>query len=101
MRYHDDVLPLDINLQVHGNCGSAVGLGTRAVRMGSQEVDGEGEGKVADEVCQEDKSAGGDADEDRRRGEGGEVSRNLGGDAGDTAGDLVLTPQNPLDVGLH
>ena len=95
------MLALDINLQVQGNRGSAVGLSTGAVRLGSDEIDGEGEGQVTDEVGQEEKSASGDAEEDRRRREGMEVSRNLRGDVGDTAGDLVLTPQNPLYVTLH
>ena len=95
------MLPFDISLQIQGNRGSAVGLGAGAVGLDPDKIDGEGEGEVADEVGQEEKSAGGDADEDRRRREGIEVGRNLEGDIKDTTGDLILTPQNPLYVGLH
>lgn len=90
----------DVELQVGRNLGAAIGLGTGAVGLGADEVDGDGEADVASQVGEEEKGAGGDADEDRRVGEVREVGGDLGGEVGDSGGDLVWGPKDGLYVGV-
>ena len=53
----------DVELQIGGDDRPAVGLGGGAVGLGADEVDGDREVEAADEVGDEEESAGGDADE--------------------------------------
>lgn len=85
-----------VELQVGGNPGGPIGDGPGAVGFGADKIDRDGEAEVPGQVGEEEKSTGGDADEDEGLGERGVVGGDLGGELGDSGGDLVRGPQNTL-----
>lgn len=76
--YQDDVLVRDVQLQVEWNPGRSIGDCTRAIRIGSDEIDGDGKVDSPDEIGQEEASTGGYSDENRRIWVAGELRGNLG-----------------------
>ena len=102
--YQYNVLSLDINLQVKRELGGPSGDGTGAVGIGANEINGDGKVDVSYEVSQEEKSSGGHANEDRWWwvwiGGATEIGGDLGGQVADAARDLVLVPQDSLNVRL-
>lgn len=91
-RYQNYVLVLDIDLQVRRDSRSAIRVSTETVGFNPNKVNRNWKVDVTDQVGEEDESSGGDADEDRRRRECGEVERDSGGDVGDSSRNLVLVP---------
>lgn len=72
----------NVHLQVKGDGGGPTGLRAGAVGVGADEIDDRGQVHLPHQVGHEEESAGGDGDEDRRRGLGFEVGSDLGGELG-------------------
>ena len=90
--YHDDVTGVDVDLQIEGNGGCAIGNGSETVGFNSDEINGDGQIYFANEVSQEEECTGGHADDHGSRRLSAEVGGDFGGELGDTARNLVLAP---------
>lgn len=90
--YHDDMAGVDVDLQIEGNGGCAIGHGSGTVGFDSDEINGDGEIYFANKVSQEEERASGHADDHGRRRMAAEVVRDFGGELENTARNLVLAP---------
>jgi len=91
-RYQNDVFLFNIELQVEGNTGSSAGLSARTVWFGTNEINGNGELDLPDQVSQEQESASGHAHNEWRGRNRGKIGGDLRGEFGDSFWDLELGP---------
>lgn len=95
------MVAFDVNLQIERNGGCAIWQSSRTVGFSSDQINGDGEVYFANKVSQKDKCAGGNADKYGWRGMAQKVGRYLCGKFGDSARDLVVGPEDSLNVGMH
>lgn len=88
----NDVLAMNVDFKIKWNLGSAIGLCSGAVGISSDEIDGNRQLDVSDEVGKEEESAGGDTDQHRRRRRWIEVVGDLRGELRDSLWYLMLGP---------
>lgn len=82
----------NIELQVHGNGGGTGGLSTRTVGFGANEINGNRQLYLPDQVSQEQESAGGHAHYHRRRRNRDKIIGDFGCKLRDSCRDLELGP---------
>jgi len=61
--YQDDVTTVDVDLQIEGNGGCTIGLGSGAVGFSSDEINGYRELDFANNICQEEEGTSGHSDD--------------------------------------
>lgn len=95
------MLVLNIEFRIEGKNRGSTGESTGAVGFSTNEINGDREVNISDQVSQEEKRSGGDTHDDRRRGNGVEIVGDLGGKLRYSARNLVLCPKHLLYVRIH